>query len=396
MVIIMKKNLIGYSKQNILLLLILIIFFGCGEPTVENDVSAKVDKNDNMIIISEEQKAKLNIQTIAITSAETKYKIAAPGFVFPAPDNYFVVSTPVRGRIVALLAHEGEPVRKGELFLEIESSQFGNLVAEYLQANASEKFAKDKYDRIEKLVEKKISSERELVVAEAEYINAKTNVDASVSRLKAVGISDNEIEEFAKSDRINPILKIYSPITGIVDQHLIEMGESVNEYQKLATVINTEKVLVKGYIDPGEGSYVKSGDIVLISLKNQPQNSIEGKVATVSPALDVTNKSIVANVFINTVDNWPRIGENIRMEILTNSPNYGIAIPMSAVVFDGDNAVVFVKHSESKYEKRTVKLSELNAENALVEEGLSDGENIAVSELFALKALSRFEQFSEE
>ncbi len=174
------------------------------------------------------------------------------------------------------------------------------------------------------------------------------------------------------------------------------MGQSVNEYEKLATVINTKKVLVKGYVDPGDGSFVKSGDKVIISLKNQPNRSIESKIETISPGLDETNKSLVVNFVVMTEENWPRIGENLRVEILTRTKNMGIVVPMGAVVFDGDNAIVFVKLSENKYEKRVVKLKTLNAENAIVENGLSEGEEVATTELFALKALSRFEQFSEE
>ena len=186
-----------------------------------------------MITIPEEQRNRLKIETIRINSSEANYKISAPGFVFPEPNNFYIISTPVQGRIISLLKHEGEPVRKGDLLLEIESSQFGNLVAEYLQASATVRFEKDKYERIQTLVEKKISSDRELVVAEADYIRAKTNVDAAYSRLKAVGISDEVITEFSSSKNINPVLKIFSPIDGKIDQHLIEMGQAVEEYEKV-------------------------------------------------------------------------------------------------------------------------------------------------------------------
>ncbi len=176
------------------------------EKSNSEDLKTENDgKIRNLVVIPEEQKSKLNIKTIKVSSAETDFRISAPGFVFPEPNNFYIISTPVQGRVISLVKHEGEPVRKGDLLLEIESSQFGNLVADYLQANAAVKFEKDQYERIKLLVEKKISSDRELLVAEANYMKAKTNVDAVYSRLKSVGISDKVIEEFSRSKNINPV-----------------------------------------------------------------------------------------------------------------------------------------------------------------------------------------------
>jgi cobalt-zinc-cadmium efflux system membrane fusion protein len=55
-----------------------------------------------------------------------------------------------------------------------------------------------------------------------------------------------------------------------------------------------------------------------------------------------------------------------------------------------------VRRDSLRYEKRPVSLARSSGEYSIVREGLAEGEEIAVSQLFTLKALSRFEQFSEE
>lgn len=391
-----KLNVVATS----ILLVVFTFFTACEKEEVVENKSTTVETSEKestvkTIELSNEQKEKVKINTLKIETSSSKLTIQAPAIVSPAPDYFFVVSAPVNGRVVSLFAHEGEAVQKGQLIIEIESSQFGNLIAEFLQSKSEEKYAKENLDRITKLIDKKISSASEYDRASADYIRAQASANASYSKLKSIGISNTEITNLVEGKNISTRLKIYSPITGVIDQHLVEMGQAVNEYQKLATIINPVKVLVKGYVSPSEGNYVKVGDKVTISLKNDLVKSIDGKIATINPGLDENNKSIVVNVLINTKNGWPRTGENVKLNIISSANSDAILIPLSAVVFEENSAVVFVKVADGKYEKRIIVIEEINSNNAIVSSGLKANEEIAISELFTLKALSRFDEFSE-
>ena len=73
-----------------------------------------------------------------------------------------------------------------------------------------------------------------------------------------------------------------------------------------------------------------------------------------------------------------------------------IEIPLSAVQFEGKEATVFVKRDELTYEKRTVRLQRMLQESVIIESGLTPGEEVAVSQVFSLKALGKFEEFAED
>ena len=388
-------------KIVLMLLFIATLFFvGCDskdEVQIKKDVVANSEKENKikLIQLSENQKADLKIKTIKIESITSNLIISAPAIVSPAPNFFFVVSAPVHGRIVSIYAHEGEAVKKGQLILEMESSQFGNLIADFLQSKSEENFAKDNLDRVKILVDKKISSASQFERATADYARAQASANASYSKLKSIGISNSELSKLENGQTISTRIKIYSPLTGVMDQHLIEMGQAVTEYQKLATIINPSKVLVKGYVSPNEGNYVKAGDDVTVSLKNDLTKSIKGKINTINPGLDENNKSIVVNIMINTKNNWPRTGENVKLDISSTASSEALIIPLSAVVYDGDNPIVFVKHSDGNFEQRQIKIKEINANNAIVASGLGVKDEIAISELFTLKALSKFDEFSE-
>jgi cobalt-zinc-cadmium efflux system membrane fusion protein len=393
-----NKHLKIINFLSIIALLLVIVSCDSDNKVEKVNSIAEIINDENqvkMVELSDMQLKELKISSVKISNAKTNLVISAPAIVFPAPENFFVVSAPVDGRIVSIFAHEGEAVKKGQLILEIESSQFGNLIADFLQAKSEEKYAKDNLDRIKKLVDKKISSVNEYDRASADFTRAQASANAAYSKLKSIGISNSELYNLENGKSIASRLKIYSPITGVMDQHLIEMGQAVNEYQKMATIINPSKVLVKGYVSPTEGNYVKVGDAVTVSLKDNRESSIEGRIETINPGLDENNKSIVVNIIINTKDNWPRPGENVKLDIISDASLNAIIIPLSAVVYEENSAVVFVKHSQNKYEKRFISINEINSNNAIVASGLDIDDEIATSELFTLKALSRFDEFSE-
>lgn len=400
-------------KRSVVILLILIVnlfisslLTSCSDDNIKSEDIGQLDlppsiTDDNkqiekVVKLSDVQTKELKIETLKIVKEITPHTIAVPGFVFPAPDNISIVSAPLDGRVAKIYAHEGERVRKGELLLELESIEYGNLVAEFLQANADEKYQENKLTRIKSLFEKKISSKSDLDKAEAEYSRANASLRAALSKLKAVGTPDAEINNFANSSVINPRLKIIAPINGTIDQHLIDLGQSVIAYDKMLSIIDLSKVLIRGYVSPEDAPELKEGNKIKVTQKNNPSKFVEGLISTINPALDETNKSIVINSVINTKNNWPKPGENLRVEITAESLDPIISIPLSAVAYDGDESVVFVKVSNNKFEQRAVKISKIYEKWAVVPTGLKENEEIAVNQIFSLKALLRFEDYAEE
>ena len=96
-----------------------------------------------------------------------------------------------------------------------------------------------------------------------------------------------------------------------------------------------------------------------------------------------------------TAGGWPKTGENVRLEIVTSSKKEIIAIPVESLTYDGNQAIVFVKKGEGIFEKRSIEVSEIRDKYVFVENGLTSGDEIALTKVFSLKALSRFDIISE-
>jgi cobalt-zinc-cadmium efflux system membrane fusion protein len=305
------------------------------------------------------------------------------------------VSAPIQGRVVGLYAHEGESVKKGQLLIELESLEFANFVSDYLQARAEKLYQENQLERIKILVNKKISPERSLEKIQADYARASAAEQAAHTRLLSIGVKQTQIDIWDTGRTDQPFLKVYSPIDGIITEHLIDHGQAVNNYENMLTVINLDKVLIKGYASPEDGSLVQPGDSVEITQKDFKNQKLLSKVTTINPALDPINKSITINVITNSLKQWPRPGQNVRLKIKVTTPEPVISVPLSSIEYEGNFPTVFVKLTPNTYEKRFIKVQRLTGEAAIVESGLRGDESVAISQVFSLKALSKFEEFGE-
>ena len=350
---------------------------------------------DALVHLSEKEIAGLSIKTIKIISQITDYDIIAPGVVFPAPNHSSIISTPINGQIKDINVYEGDIVVKGQELFRIQSLEFGTLISDYLQAQAEEKFQTNRLARLKQLVEETISSASELDRATAEYQRAMALVKSAYSKLRAVGVPDKEIVTFRDADNFDPTLKIYAPISGVIEKNFVELGQSVNALENLSRILDTRKILIRGYISTGDARFVSVGDSVTISKRQEPNADIKGVITSKNPGLDEDTRSVIVNIIIKTKNGWPKPGENLRLAITTSSKKEIIAIPFESLTYDGDQAIVFVKKADNEYEKRAIQVDEINDRFVFVESGLSENDEIAVTKVFSLKALSRFDIGSE-
>ena len=165
---------------------------------------------------------------------------------------------------VVVLGHENEPL------LALESLDYANLLADYLENQAEAKYLEQQLERDRQLVEKEISPQRTLDRAEADFIRASTKLQAAKARLSALGITADQFDAWENNEsEPNARLTLYSPIEGTVNQHLIDLGTSVNSNQKMLDIVNKSKVLVRGFVSPEDATLIQSGTQVEITQRNE-------------------------------------------------------------------------------------------------------------------------------
>lgn len=396
--------------RSLLALLAALAAAGCGDaplpeavtdaavtpPSVRAEAAAPAAAPPAAVVrLTAAQADELQVRTVTVGLEAGRFVVTLPGEVYPAPDHLAQVSAPISGRVAAIYAHEGEGVRRGQPLLALESLEFANLAADYMQAVAEEAYQQQQVDRLATLVEKKIAPRSRLDRAEADLARARASVSATYARLKALGIADDQMTSWSDATRARPLLPIYAPITGVIDRHGVDLGQSVTAYQEMMTVINPAKVLIRGFASPDDAPAIAPGDAVEVRLKDVPGRTLRAAVTTINPAVDPSSRAVTVNVAVPTQDGWPMPGQTVQLAVEASRGRPTMTLPLSAVQYEGEQATVFVRTGPDTFEKRPVEIARVGADEVTVTAGLDEGDEVAVSQVFSLKALGRFEQYAE-
>ena len=394
-------------NNRFLLMGIAALLLACGGEVTEeqaltnSDVSMSEARSIKTVMLSPEEEASMAIEVVEVERAPLQFELRAPGTVYPAPEQISVVASPISGRIAEIFAHEGEQVRKGDRLVTLESLEYANLLAEFMEHVAETVFLEQQLSRVQTLVSQEISAQRTLDRTQADFNRARTQLSASKARLKALGITDEQLATWQEGE-IEPSARliIYADIDGVVNEHLIDLGSSVAANDRMLDIINPSEVLVRAFVSPDDAVYISSGNTVRIEQPNAQRSVssnrfLETKVTTIQPALDELNRAVPVNIITKSTDGWPIIGQNLRVVIQVEAETEAIRIPISAVEFEESGATVFVQLSQREYEKRSIVLSRITSDYVVVQEGLEAGERVAISNVFDLKALEKFSEFAE-
>src|SRR5208282_6846042 len=111
------------------------------------------------------------------------------------------------GRVVEIKARLGDPVKKGELLLRVQSNDVSGAYQTYLKAENDERLASTQLERAQVLYEKGAIAKSALEQAEAAEADIKADLNAATEQLRLLGI-----------DRQHPsgVVDIVAPISGVI------------------------------------------------------------------------------------------------------------------------------------------------------------------------------------
>tara|TARA_A100001015_G_scaffold320719_1_gene448180 strand:- start:729 stop:1859 length:1131 start_codon:yes stop_codon:yes gene_type:complete len=225
----------------------------------------------------------------------------------------------------------------------------------------------------------RIAFDPELYTAQSEYLEAlrqkrrvknsplgeirrSTNemVRSARTRLKVLGLGDEEIKSLAKK--------------GQVSDGLIISGKKDN--------------LIYADVFESDLSKIKSGQKVNISASFIKGEPLKGEVVSVDQVIDPKTRTGKARIKIQKTDFSIRPESFVTVDILVPLGKH-IAIPIEAVLDTGVDLFVFVKKGKGKFEPRKILKSFETDNYVAVYEGLKEDEVVVTSANFLIDSESR-------
>lgn len=293
------------------------------------------------------------------------------------PRNEVNVKPQISGIITEILKEAGETVQEGEVIAKVKViPDMGSLSAAQSRLRLAEinrKQAQTDYDREKTLFDKGLVAADEYDKIAQALRQAREEVDAAQDNLEVVrdGVS--------KSNASASSTLIRSTITGLILDIPVKVGNSVilantfNDGTTIATVANMNDLIFRGNIDETEVGRLSTGMTMKITIGALQDLKFDARLEYIAPKATDQND---ANQFeIKAAVNLPSNATNIRSgysanaEIVLAEAKNVLAVPESAIEFDGDDTYLYVIKGEG--DKQTY-------ERRKVQTGISDGINIEI------------------
>ena len=312
------------------------------------------------VSLSPTQQVMANVATVAAQQTTLDKEINAVGIVQYDQSRQAKVTAWIAGRIDTLHVNKvGDIVSKDKPVAEIYSPDLLATQQEYLLA---------------------IKSRNQLQGSPIASIaqSGEGLVTSAKQRLMLFGVKESQIFELEKAGKPNIRLPIYTPLSGVVIEKLVQEGQYVTTGEVLFAIADLTKVWVEIEIFENEVPYVRVGQQVKIRSSGDQHVAVHGRISFVYPFHDPKTHTVKARV------EMPNPGHMLKPDMFVNAiirvPLVrGIVIPVTAVIDTGKRQVAWVETSPGMFEPRDVQVGERVDDKLQILSGLKAGDKVAVS-----------------
>ncbi len=271
----------------------------------------------------------------------------------------------------------------------LQASQQGIVNVKLLDTSSGDGAA-TAYDLAEKNLER---AKQGLILATAQ---AKTQVDAAEKQLESIKANLESAEKRATlqvssaQGQVNSIsaqLKntaIIAPISGILNQTLIETGEMAIAGRPIASIINTESIKIELAVTEFDIGRVSDGQEASISLSAYPEEKFLGNIYYVGLVADQTSKKFPIKIQVSNEDKKIKAGMVAQVKILSEEQKDVLVIPDTAIFAEEGLEKVYTVDKNKRIKILSIK-TESNEEMTLIKDGLVEGDIVVINGNYKLK-----------
>jgi cobalt-zinc-cadmium efflux system membrane fusion protein len=310
-------------------------------------------------------------------------------------DHATPIYPPYAGRVTKLMAKPGDFVQAGQPLFYIEAADMVQAQNDFLAAMAGLNKARSAVsiaEIIEKqnrtLYESKAGPLRDYQTAEAtlaqsrsDQRTAETLLEAARNRLLILGKTNDEIKVFQEQGKISSETPIYAPLAGTVLQRKIGPGQyvsytSTGAVDPVYTIGDLSTVWIVAYIRESEAPKVRLGQQLDFTVLAYPKTVFKANVDHVAASLDPNIRRLMVRATIDNSNGQFKPEMFATVTIFTDEGDSSPAVPRDAVIYQADNARVWVVRNDKTIEARQVKTGITNGGLIQVLQGLHPGETV--------------------
>jgi membrane fusion protein, heavy metal efflux system len=286
--------------------------------------------------------------------------------------------TQVNGPISRILVDLGTPVKQGDPLLYVASPDLAAAVSAYRKAYNREALNKRTVDRTKELLDQGAVALKDYEGAQADFNDARTDVQNSLQALRIFGITPQGITQAEEQGTgIATELAVRAPITGVIVQKLVSPGQVIQAGQTACFMISdVSAVWVQGHVFDRDLPTVRIGDTV-DETNAALGHAFHGTVAYIGSFLDPNTRTTPVRIVTQNPGGVLKKDMFVDAVIHTGSRGNTVVVPVSAVLRDDKNEpIVYVQVEPGKFAQREVAIGGQQNGLIAIASGLRAGETI--------------------
>jgi cobalt-zinc-cadmium efflux system membrane fusion protein len=247
-------------------------------------------------------------------------------------------------------ARLGDYVKKGQLLMEVQSTDVSGAFSTYLKAVNDERLAKVQLERAKILYDKGAIAESQVEIAQNAEDDAKAALVAAEEQLRVLGVD---------KDHPAATAKVHAPVSGyIVAQNVtaasaagVTLAGSANAF----TIADLSHVWIICDVYENDLPTVHLGQKADIRLTAYPDRALTGVVSDIGAVLDPQIRTAKVRIQVDNPNTLMRVGMFATVTIHGKNLQTHVQVPTSAVLHLHDRDWVYVPAGDSKFRRVSVR-----------------------------------------
>jgi cobalt-zinc-cadmium efflux system membrane fusion protein len=369
---------------------------GCwpeAEAVVAQPTAAPPPREVDAVRVTEDQMHQLRLATVEPFLFRNQKP--AIGQIAFNEDRSTVVVTPFSGRVIRVIGKIGDEIKRGDPLFEIDSPEVVQAQTDLIaalqlvqKAKSQLGLAKRVLDRQTSLLAGRATSQREVDQANADHAAAESDVTTAEGTLNAarnrlrviIGRDQAEVDRLERERMVNPLITINAPLDGTIIARKVGPGQYVraDAGDQLYAIADLSVMWLKANVPEVDIPLVKVGQELEVRVTALPERVFRARITAIGAASDAATRRVVVRSEIPNPDGALRAEMFASFKIATGDGENALAVPTDAVIWDGEQATVWVERERDPklFERRQVKLGPEQEGRLLVRSGLKGGERV--------------------
>ena len=355
------------------------------------------EHQESAVTLAEEAQKAAGIEVWEVILTPLSAPIEATAVIELNSDRVAKISPRTSGRLVKLVAAQGDAVRAGQALAYFDSPELGQAWAEYAKSRGRVEVARKNLQREETLFAKKISPEKDVIKAKQDLSEAEADLAFAHEKFHLLGIDIDKFDNRHEGDR-HPLIAIASPINGSVIERTATQGEVVSPDRTLFTVADLSALWVVIDIYEKDLGRLRSGTAVKVRTTAYPDRNFKGVISYIGDVMDEKTRTVKTRVVVENLGRLlkPGMFATVSIDAKGAQTEKAIMVPDEAILIDAEERFVFVRTSADMFERREIRPGRSLGRHVEVVEGLTPGDSVVVKGAFTLKSELKKEELSEE